>query len=84
MELHVIEACPPAGRPGYRVVACAERCPEGRYGAGCKNFCNCTRGGMCDTATGACVRDCPPGLTGDNCENGTRGGCNLLNEQSID
>lgn len=42
-------------------------CPEGRFGAGCSEHCDCN-GAECDSITGHC--HCPAGKTGDHCGEG--------------
>lgn len=49
-------------------VCLASGCPPGWFGAGCGQRCNCSNGGVCDSATGNCT--CGLGWTGPHCEKG--------------
>ena len=44
---------------------CMDTCPQGTYGPGCSNTCNCNKG-TCHHVTGQC--QCPGGWTGDTCD----------------
>lgn len=46
----------------------AEACPEGLFGAGCEEHCDCGDNVSCHHVTGAC--DCPRGWRGRRCEKG--------------
>lgn len=52
----------PAGKTGTR---CKDVCPNGTWGVGCLQQCQCGPGGSCDAATGSC--SCGVGLTGPTC-----------------
>lgn len=54
-----------------RCVCLASGCPAGWFGADCASFCNCSNGGVCDSATGNCT--CALGWTGEHCDTGERG-----------
>lgn len=42
-------------------------CPEGWFGAGCSEHCDCN-GAVCDSVTGRC--HCPAGMMGKHCGEG--------------
>ncbi|XP_011498129.1 PREDICTED: multiple epidermal growth factor-like domains protein 10 [Ceratosolen solmsi marchali] len=60
--------------PGYQGQDCAydvmnvclKECPQGTWGQGCKNECNCIRDMSCNPVNGKCK--CPPGWMGSRCE----------------
>ncbi len=47
---------------------CWPECPRGRYGADCREICDCKNNGTCERVTGEC--HCPPGYYGHLCEHG--------------
>lgn len=56
---------------GGRGGLCVSGCPQGRFGPGCEQRCQCEHGGACDHVSGACT--CPAGWRGTFCERGERG-----------
>lgn len=46
----------------------ASGCPPGWFGADCVQRCNCSNGGVCDSATGNCT--CGLGWAGPHCDKG--------------
>lgn len=46
---------------------CAE-CPQGTYGYGCRQICDCLNNSTCDHITGTCY--CSPGWKGARCDQG--------------
>ncbi|XP_066959442.1 multiple epidermal growth factor-like domains protein 6 isoform X2 [Macrobrachium rosenbergii] len=67
----------------------AEKCPEGKYGPGCRRNCKCQNGAQCHPLTGDC--QCTPGWRGHYChlpcEKGLWGesckqSCNCIGEGS--
>ncbi|XP_070546649.1 multiple epidermal growth factor-like domains protein 11 [Ptychodera flava] len=46
---------------GWRGRYCDEPCPEGFWGAGCRNPCTCNIGESCDSMTGRCACKCENG-----------------------
>lgn len=41
-------------------------CPDGKWGEGCSNTCNCHNGGFCHSVTGEC--SCTQGYRGEQCQ----------------
>lgn len=41
-------------------------CPDGKFGADCKENCNCPQNQKCDPISGQCF--CKPGFNGANCD----------------
>lgn len=49
-------------------VCLASGCPPGWFGEDCVQRCNCSNGGVCDSASGNCT--CGLGWTGEHCDRG--------------
>lgn len=56
--------------PGVNLSVCflPSGCPPGWFGADCVQRCNCSNGGVCDSASGNCT--CGLGWTGTHCDKG--------------
>ncbi|KAJ8039739.1 Receptor-type tyrosine-protein phosphatase T [Holothuria leucospilota] len=54
---------------GYTGIDCMTACPEGKFGANCKQDCNCQNGVSCTKDTGVCADGmCAEGWKGINCQ----------------
>lgn len=45
---------------------CEQKCPQGTYGYGCRQICDCLNNSTCDHITGTCY--CSPGWKGARCD----------------
>lgn len=73
---HIATCCPQTGTCSVTpkplmsfclLLFCAE-CPQGTYGYGCRQICDCLNNSTCDHITGTCY--CSPGWKGARCDQG--------------
>lgn len=63
----VLQTCNPQAFTECLLSLCAE-CPQGTYGYGCRQICDCLNNSTCDHITGTCY--CSPGWKGARCDQG--------------